>query len=308
MTIEAFQEIDKLVDRVHEWQENPSPVWGVQVSSEKMSFECIDRGLGGLQRKALHILAARPSHGKSALTNQMLFNIANRNRKEGSPNRVFLFTPEMSYQSIWMRQASVVSGVESYRIKTGQADEDEVQRWLKALKALRKLEDHLIMVAEDDITVTDIENILERYPEDEIDVFAVDYLTQLAREGRFRNSYEEVGQMAARLRKLAMRTNSAALVLSQLSRDVEKDGETERPPRSSDLRESGRIEEIADIILLLHREKQTLNTFGHYAVQAQIEIAKNRDDATGFITMKFNLSQNRFEDIGAHRGLVMEGR
>lgn len=303
--------VEGLLQDEEEWHSNPQDVWGLATG-----FECFDIGLGGLHGTELMILAARPSHGKTTFGNQVAYKIANRLKKEERrtgvrQGKVVIVSPEMSPKSIIMRQACAISGVSARSIKTGTATAEERDIWLDAVANVRELGTHVILDAGRRTTISDVERIV--YENDgQVNFLLVDYITQLASEGKFRNSHEEVGDIALRLKRIAMEHNIPVMALSQLSRDVEKDSKNkdgvveERAPVIADLRASGRIEETADVVALLQRQRQNIES-GSYGVPASIEIAKNRDGPVGVIVMNFNTRYNRFDDIGVKRGLQLEG-
>lgn len=299
--------IESLLQDEQEWHDNPKDVWGLPTG-----FECFDVGLGGLHGGELTILGARPAHGKTTLANQMAYNIAQDLRKETRrtgehQGNVLLFSPEMTMKSLIMREACAITAVSSRDLKTGRATQGEREIWWRAVKKLENLYDHIYISAGRVTRMEDIERIVAQFDTDARFV-VVDYITQLTLEGQG-NSYKEVGNNGLRLKRIAMDYNIPVMVLSQLSRSVEKDAsgdEVERLPKVSDISESGRLEQTADVIQLLSRKKQTVNQ-GDYGVPANIQIAKNRDGPTGFITMTFNTRYNRFEDIGVKRGLELEG-
>lgn len=311
MNREYLEAAESLLNKATEWREDPRDVWGLGTG-----FECFDIGLGGLHGSELFVLAARPSHGKTTIANQIAYKIANRLRKQekrtGEPTgKVVLISPEMSVESIIMRQACNISGVSSRSIKTGRATPEEMRDWTEAVEAITELGSHIIVSAGRRTSIADVETLI--YEQDtDARFLMVDYITQLVGDGKFRNNHEEVGDFALRLKRIAMDYNIPVMALSQLSRDVEKDSKNkdgtteERPPVIADLRASGRIEETADVVALLQRKRQSMDS-GQYGVPATIEIAKNRDGPVGFITMNFNTRYNRFDDIGIKRGLQLEG-
>jgi replicative DNA helicase len=176
------------------------------------------------------------------------------------------------------------------------------------MDVLGELEQHIFVAGGRPIHINDVESITAQYDK-HVRFIVVDYITQLIGDKKHRSRHEEVHDIALRLKNIAMEYDVPVMALSQLSRDVEKDAggdDIDRPPKVSDLRASGGIEETSDVVLLLQRQRQTANQ-GNFGVSANLEIGKNRDGPVGFITMNFNTRYNRFDDIGVNRGLNLEG-
>lgn len=301
--------IQSIIRSEEEWNQNPQAVWGLATG-----FESFDVGLGGLHGGELSILAARPGNGKSTLANQIAFNIANRNEKHHRQTgedvgTVILFSPEMSLRAIIIREACAISAVPSRALKTGTATPEERERFHRALARLEELGDYIFISAGADTRLSDIESVVGQMNE-RVELVILDYLTLLIPESARRGQdWLEVGEWVRRLKVLAQTYDIPIMVLSQLSRDVEKDAgddDVERPPKLSDLRRSGEIEQHADAVFLLSRQRERVNQ-GDRGVAAMLDIAKNRDGPTGYINLYFNVAYNKFTDPGPRTALHLEG-
>lgn len=238
----------------------------------------------GFQPGQVIILAARPAVGKSTLA----LNIAQRMAQKVNAHVAF-FSLEMSVEELVMRLLSTMSNVPLKKIRTGKMSDDEMGRLLYGKMAVDSLNIYL-----DETTTKDLENIklqcrkLKR--EGHLDAIIIDYLQLLSLNSNGKSKlprHEEVSTISRSIKLLARELEVPIIALSQLSRSVEKRGTDEKnnnkEPMLSDLRESGGIEQDADMVIFLHREGANIEA-ANKTVRSQktkVIIAKNRQGATG---------------------------
>ena len=218
----------------------------------------MDQKLGGLHRSDLLILAGRPSMGKTSLATNIAFNIAKAYRKGTLPDGttgtvdggvVGFFSLEMSAEQLASRILAEASEIPSHKIRRGDMDEDEFRRFVEAAKSLESCPLFI-----DDTAAIPISQIAARARRLKrthgLDLLIVDYL-QLAR-GTAENRVQEIGEISMGLKAIAKELDIPVLALSQLSRQVES--REDKRPQLSDLRESGSIEQDADVVMFVFRE------------------------------------------------------
>jgi replicative DNA helicase len=261
-------------------------------------FPDIDKLLGGgLQRSDLVILAARPSLGKSTLA----FNVARYAAGQGLV--VGIFSLEMSGEQIALRLLSGEAGVDNYRLRLGLLSESEERRLLDAIGMLSDLSLYI-----DDTpiqTVVEIRGKARRLQAERgVDLIIIDYLQLISGTGRTDNRVQEMGEISRSLKGLARDLDIPVLACSQLSRAVEQ-----RPnhrPLLSDLRESGSIEQDADVVAFIYREDAYItreewekrNPSQQYPQNiAEIIFAKHRNGPLGTVPLYFRSEVARFESL-----------
>ena len=263
-------------------------------------FSDMDKLLGGgLQRSAMFVLAARPSLGKSALA----FNIARHAAEYGSV--VGVFSLEMGREQIGLRLLSSEANVDSSRLRVGLVSDSEESRLLDAIGLLSDLPIYI-----DD---TPIQGVVEMrgkarrlQSEHGLDFLIVDYLQLISSGGRSDNRVQEMGEISRSLKGLARDLDIPVLACSQLSRAIEQ-----RPshrPLLSDLRESGSIEQDADVVAFIHREDhyttreewEKKNPTQAYPQNiAEIIVAKHRNGPLDTIPLYFRGDRVRFESLAS---------
>ena len=263
-------------------------------------FQGIDNLLGnGLQRSDMVVLAARPSLGKSTLA----FNIARA--AAGSGYAVGIFSLEMSRDQIGIRLLASDANVDSYRIRIGLLSNDEEAKLLDAIGMLSDLPIYI-----DD---TPIQSIVEMRgkarrlkAERGLDLIIIDYLQLISGGGRIDNRAQEMGEISRSIKAMARDLEVPVIACSQLSRAIEQ-----RPnhrPLLSDLRESGSIEQDADVVAFIHREDayvsredwEKRNPTEPYPQNiAEIIFAKHRNGPVGTVPLYFRSDLVRFESLEA---------
>jgi replicative DNA helicase len=261
-------------------------------------FTDLDKILGGFHSSDLIILAARPSMGKTALALEMAKRIA-VNRKVG----VALFSLEMSKDQLVDRLLSSVSGIEMYKIRTGKfSEENSNSEFMKLGSAIGELDQAPIWIDDSGgLNILELRSKARRLKSrHNIGVLIIDYL-QLMNGGSSRyagNRVQEVSDISRGLKMLARELNIPIIALSQLSRGVE--GRDDKRPMLSDLRESGSIEQDADVVLFVHREEMYNRETKKKGI-ADIIISKHRNGQVGAVELAWVGKLATFENLeGAH--------
>jgi replicative DNA helicase len=249
-------------------------------------FTDLDKMLGGLQKSDLIIIAARPGVGKTSLMLNMALNAARRFHQ-----RVAIFSLEMSNEQIVQRLVSGETGIDSQRLRLGDLRDDEWGLFVQATNALSETSVHV-----DDtpsISALQLRTKARRlYAEFGLDLIIIDYLQLMTGDNRSENRVQEISYLSRSLKALARELKVPVLVASQLSRAVEQ--RSEKKPILSDLRESGSIEQDADIVMFIYREDVYDENSPRKNV-AELIIAKHRNGPTGTVELYFqrNLTQFR---------------
>jgi replicative DNA helicase len=275
--------LEVLFDEMHES--------GGRVLGVPTGFSDLDRVLGGLQKSDLIIVAARPSIGKTALALSMAYNASVYHRRT-----VGFISLEMSAQQIGQRLMSMETGVNSHRLRLSQITDDE---WEKMSRAFGKLSETQLFIDDSGgATISDVRTRARRLQaEFGLDLLFVDYL-QLMQARRTDNRVQEISEISRGLKQLARELNIPVVALSQLSRAVES--RAGNKPLLSDLRESGSIEQDADVVMLMYREEKYDPQTDKKGI-ADIDIAKHRNGATATIRLRFFEETTRFADLEMYR-------
>jgi replicative DNA helicase len=280
------QILERYFDKLDFIQQNRGEVVGVPTG-----YADIDKLTGGLQRSDLVILAARPSVGKTALQLGFAHNAAVRHGKT-----VAIFSLEMSGEQLVQRLLSMETGVDSHRLRLGFIDDSE---WEQISRAFGRLAEANIYI--DDtagISVMELRSKARRLlAEHGLDLIVVDYL-QLMQGRRSENRVQEISDISRGLKGLARELDIPVLALSQLSRAVES--RTDHRPLLSDLRESGSIEQDADIVMFIYREDVYDPDTDKKGI-AEVIVAKHRNGPTDTVHLRFFNRTARFADLELYR-------
>jgi replicative DNA helicase len=255
----------------------------------------LDRKLSGLNKSNLLIVAARPSMGKSALAANIATHVALRH----GPTAIFSL--EMSRQEIVSRLLCSVGGIDSMKLRTGKLG----AQWPKAVEAAAKLYKAPIYV--DDaavVTVTDIRAKCRRLKRTHgLELVVVDYL-QLMQGNNRENRQQEIAEISRALKNLARELDIPVIAVSQLNRGLE--ARQDKRPQLGDLRESGAIEQDADVVMFIYRDDY-YNDQSDERGQADIIVAKHRAGATGTVKVGFAAEFTRFTNLapGSQRNAPM---
>ncbi len=261
-------------------------------------FTDIDNALGRLQRGDLFILAARPALGKSTLAMNVARNAAGQGAVVG------VFSLEMSREQLALRLLSAEAEVDSHLLRLGLLGEAAMNRVVTGVGALSDLA--IYMDDSPAQTVLEMRSKLRRlHTGSGVDLVIVDYLQLIAgRESRGENRVQELSEITRQLKAIARDLNVPVIAISQLSRAIEQ--RPDHHPQLSDLRESGSIEQDADVVAFIHREDKYLTpeqweqrhpTDPYPENLVQLVIAKNRHGPTRAVHLYFRGNFSRFENL-----------
>jgi replicative DNA helicase len=273
-------------DEAEAMQESGKPI-GVATG-----FHDLDALLTGLQPGEMIVLAARPSVGKTALALNIAANVA---MVSGIP--ALIFSLEMSRQDLGRRMLCTHSGVDSWRLRSCTLSPDDFQNLANSVGALADADIHI-----DDTSVLTAAHMASRarrlVSQKGIGLIIIDYLQLMTSTGSGRdNRQNEVAQLSRQIKVLAGELRVPVICLSQLNRSPEqREG---HKPRLSDLRESGAIENDADVVLLMHREDTYHHSDPNYEPTntADIIVAKQRNGPTGAVKLQFNDTTASFRNL-----------
>jgi replicative DNA helicase len=243
---------------------------------------------GGFQRSDLLIVAGRPSMGKTSFALNLAHNIAALHKLP-----VAVFSLEMSKEQLVQRLLSSEAGIESNRLRAGRVSQNE---WEPLSHAIGNLSE-LSMFIDDtpNITVTEMRSQARRLQAEqgrELGLILIDYLQLM--EGSGDNRVQELSKITRSLKGLARELNVPVIALSQLSRSVE--ARTNKRPMLSDLRESGSIEQDADLVIMLYRDSY-YNPDSPDRNTAEVIIAKHRNGPTGTVKLLFDPHLTKFVNL-----------
>jgi len=257
-------------------------------------FKDLDEITGGFQPGNLIILAARPSMGKSALVTNIAENAA---LEHGKP--VALFSLEMSEAELAQRFVASQARIRGEELRKGRVAEN---RWPKILQACQRLSDAPLYVDDSsDIGILELRakaRRLHQQSENGLGLIILDYLQLMRADSRVENRVEAVGQMSRGLKILARELEVPVIALSQLSRAVES--RTDKRPILSDLRESGNIEQDADLVMFIYREEY-YDRESEREGEADIIISKHRNGALGDVVLTFQKEYPKFMNFAGDR-------
>lgn len=250
-------------------------------------FMDLDKHTNGWQKSDLILLAARPSMGKTALAMNMALGAARKQKT------VAIFSLEMSKLQLGNRLLSLESGVNSQQLNTGQLVHEEMSSLADALMRLSELKMYIDDTA--GITMLEMRSKVRQLKHAQgLDLIVIDYL-QLMQGGHSENRQQEISEISRSLKALARELDVPILALSQLSRSVEM--RAEKKPQLSDLRESGSLEQDADIVMFLYRDEYYNREDVDSQNLAELIIAKNRNGPTNSVLLQFNKEIMRFGDL-----------
>lgn len=268
-------------DRIDELQKIGSGLRGI-----KTGFIDLDNILAGMQKSNLIILAARPGQGKTALLLNIGQNIALKEKKP-----VAIFSLEMSKEELVDRLLIAQADVDAWRLKTGKLSEDDFTRLSEAMGLLA--EAPIFIDDTPGLSLMEMRSKARRlHIEHNVGIIIVDYLQLIDPGRRYDNRVQEVSLVSQALKNLARELNLPVLSASQLSRAVEHRGE--KKPQLADLRESGAIEQDADVVMFIYRPDSEITT---PYIPTKLLIAKHRNGPTGEIDLTFIGNRIRFNSV-----------
>ena len=279
--------LDKVLDRalVMSHKENKDGITGTPTH-----FHYLDKLTSGLQPGELIIVAGRPGMGKTSFALNVAENIALKNKLA-----VAIFSLEMTGEQLVQRMLSSASLVDQNSIKRGDLSHDDMDKLYLAMSELKKAP---IYIAESPgINVIDLRSRVRRLKNQvgDIGLVVIDYVQIMSglRDSRSGNRAQEIADISRSLKSLALELNIPIILLSQLNREVES--RQDKRPNIADLRESGALEQDADIILLLYRDSY-YDKESKKGNISEVNIAKNRSGSTGVVELAFLSKCTKFEN------------
>ena len=292
---QGFQSMDslvvKLLDRVQEMADNPNDVTGVHTG-----FYDLDRMTAGLQAGDLIVLAARPSMGKTALAINIAEHVA---LNEELP--VAVFSMEMGAAQLAVRIVGSIGRIDQGHLRTGKLTDDEWPRLSEAIEKLRTISLHIDESA--GLTSSELRANARRLSRQcgKLGLIVVDYLQLMSGSSSDgENRATELGEISRGLKMLARELQCPVIALSQLNRSVEQ--RPDKRPMMSDLRESGAIEQDADIIMFIYRDEYYTKDACKEPGVAEVIIAKQRNGPTGTVKLAFLKNITKFESLASGGG------
>jgi replicative DNA helicase len=287
---QGFQSMDGLVvqllDRVQEMADNPNDITGVPTG-----FVDLDKYTSGLQPGDLIVLAARPSMGKTSLAINIAEHVA---LHEGLP--VAVFSMEMGASQLAIRIVGSIGRIDQTHLRTGRLSDDEWPRLTEAIEKLRNVSLHIDETP--GLTTSELRANARRLSRQcgKLGLIVVDYLQLMSVSSGMsdENRATAIGEISRGLKMLAKELQCPVIALSQLSRGVES--RTDKRPMMSDLRESGAIEQDADVIMFIYRDDY-YNKDSKEPGVSEIIISKQRNGPTGTVKLMFVKPLTKFENL-----------
>ena len=266
---------------------------GVRIGDGAMTgFRDLDEMTLGLQDQDLIILAARPSVGKTALA----INLAHGVATADEPRDVLFFSLEMSRDQLMQRMEAMHSGIDSMRIRTLRMSNEEAARYVETLGHLEAVPIAIDETPAASLSYMRAESYRVQAERGRKMVIFVDYLQLMTTPGENAdNRVQAVGEISRGLKALAKELNCPVVALSQLSRNLES--RTSKVPMLSDLRESGGIEQDADIVMFIYREELYDPETDKKGI-AELHIAKHRNGPIGVVPLRFFAPTTNFSTLG----------
>lgn len=292
-----FQVVNNVVDQIDALYRRQSERYIPGVPS---GFAPLDSLLGGFQRGDMIVLAARPSMGKTSLALSMAWNAV---RRYGC--KVAVFSMEMSAEQVVQRLLAIESGIGLHRLRVGQIDGEN--EWHKIITAADVVQSAPMYIDDTPVlTAVDLRARARRlYAEHGIDLVIVDYLQLMVGERRFDNRVQEITSISRSLKELARELDIPVIAVSQLSRAVE--GRQDKRPVLADLRDSGSIEQDADVVMFLYREEVYKPGTGNENI-ADVIVAKHRNGPIGQVSVYFKKELAQFCDLVVYKEEVSEAQ
>jgi replicative DNA helicase len=286
--------VDQFIDHLDYVQKHQGEILGVPTG-----FIDLDRLLGGFQPSDLIIVAGRPGSGKTSFALSLMQSAATTYRK-----RIALFSLEMSAEQLIQRLVASAGDIDSQNLRLGKIGDADYPKLVKATGELSELS----IFIDDSAAITPMEiraKARRLQSEFGIDLVIIDYLQLMTVRGRIENRVQEISQISRQLKELARELRVPVVALSQLSRAVE--ARDEHRPQLADLRESGSLEQDADVVIFILREKTYFPTLEKWQVAhphkeypdkiAEIIVAKHRHGPTRDLQLLFIEEQARFENL-----------
>ena len=278
ITNEVYDNLQKLTD----------PALAAEYKGIPTGFSLLDKYMTGLNKSDLILIGARPAMGKTSFALNIARNVAVQAKK-----KVVFFSLEMGKEQLAQRILSTEARVESQKMRTGELTDDDWQRLAQATVSLNEAELYFDDTA--NITVPEMKARVRKMRD--VDCVIIDYLQLMQGTKRTDSRVQEVSEITRSLKLMAKDLKIPVITCSQLSRSTEGRGKSHKP-QLSDLRESGSIEQDADIVLMLYRESYYDEEKNETVVtdenKAQVIVAKNRHGGTGEIDLHWNGNYTMF--------------
>ena len=290
--------IPRSIDRLHQLAESGSKLLG-----SSTGFKAIDNKLQGLQDGDLIVVAGRPSMGKTAFAMNVAENVLVEN--DENTGAVLVFSLEMPAESLTTRLLSGMSRLDQQDVRSGKLDNKQVTQVVEQSKRLRELP----LYIDDSSLLSPMElraraRRINRQEPNGLSLIVVDYLQLMQIPGSLENRVNQISEISRSLKSLAKELNVPVIALSQLNRAVEQ--RTDKRPMMADLRDSGAIEQDADVILFIYRD-EVYNEDSEQGNKAEIIIGKQRNGPIGKTYLTFLKQYARFEDFVPDERLPYEG-
>jgi len=291
--VQVKEVLGKVVDRIDTLFASDSPVTGLSTG-----FTDFDMQTSGLQPADLVIVAGRPSMGKTTFAMNLAESAAIRSKEP-----VAVFSMEMPADALAMRMLSSLGQIDQHRLRTGQLNDDDWPRLTSALAILS--EAPLFIDDTPALTVTELRARARRLKREHgLSLIVLDYIQLMQGSGKGENRTNEVSEISRSLKALAKELEVPVVALSQLNRSLEQ--RPNKRPIMSDLRESGAIEQDADLIVFIYRD-EVYNEDSPEKGKAEIIISKQRNGPIGTVALTFqgkytrfeNFAYNNYDDYGA---------
>ena len=288
MKVKKIQEVlPELQNTIETLAESKTDFTGIRTG-----FYDFDAMTRGLQKRQVIILAARPGAGKSAFALNIALNAAINEKKS-----VAFFSLEMGAEEIAKRMFGCVGKIDGDVLKTGKFKNTDWKKWNEAMSELQDTKFYIDDSA--GLTVSEVRRKCRKLKnsDDGLDLIVIDYLQLLSSSAKYAGQrVQEVSEISRDIKKLAMELEVPVIALAQLSRSVEQRKGEDSKPKLSDLRESGSIEQDADIVLFLHSDD-----YGKYDgnVNRRVEllVAKHRAGSTGSVNLVFKMNTGSFDNF-----------
>jgi replicative DNA helicase len=278
--------------RIEERAMNPAGISGIPTG-----YPDVDRLLNGLNKSDLIILAARPSMGKTAFALNIAQNVAVRAKKTA-----VIFNLEMPAHQLMERMFSAEGNIDSHNIRTGQMKQED---WERLTMAISTISEAPIKIIDEAFTISQIRSDARKLKRElgELGVIVVDYLQLISVEGNFGTNNERVSHISRALKLLARELDVPVIAIAQLNRAVEQ--RENKRPMMSDLRDSGAIEQDADVIMFLHRDDY-YDPDSEKKNIAELIISKHRNGPVGKVELIFLKNYSKFLSLETRAKVVQK--
>jgi replicative DNA helicase len=287
-----FRQVGEVLEvEIDKWQKLSRE--GISLTGTPSGFADLDEITGGFQPGNLIILAARPSMGKSALVTNIAENVA-LHQERALP--VALFSLEMSEAELAQRFIASQATIKGDDLRKGRLKDE--RKWKRVLDTATRYDNAPLFVDDSsDIGILEIRakaRRLHQQTEGGLGLIIVDYLQLMRPDPTIDSRVQQVGEMSRGLKILARELGVPVIALSQLSRAVESRSSTDKRPMLSDLRESGQIEQDADLVMFIYRDEYYFPETTEHPGEAELIIAKHRNGGLGTVNVSFQSEFPRF--------------